>query len=283
MAAPRSTGTATISFGMVAIPVKFYTTSVSSSTLRFNMLHSTCGSRVKQQLYCPTDDAVVERKDTMKGYEYVKGQYVTFTAEELKAAEAEANQALEIVEFIPLDSINFLYLDQAQYLGPDKGGSRSYALLREAMNETGVVAVGRYAARGKQHVVVVRPFEHGLVMQHLRYADEIRPLADIPIDEVEVDHSQLALATQLIQQIASEKYQPDQYQDGVRKRLEEMIQQKVDGQDVTIEPSAEPKAQVIDLMEALKASLDKPTKTPKPARKARKPAATGRSKKRAAS
>ena len=268
---------------MVAIPVKFYTTSVSSATLRFNMLHNTCGSRVKQQLYCPTDDAVIERKDTVKGYEYVKGQYVTFTEEELKGAEAEANQALEIVEFIPLDSINFLYLDQAQYLGPDKGGSRPYALLRDAMNETGFVAVGRYAARGKQHVVIVRPFEHGLVMQHLRYADEIRPLADIPIDKVEVDHSQLALATQLVQHIATDKYQPDQYQDAVKKRLEEMIQQKIDGQEVTIAPSEQPKVEVIDIMQALKASLDKTSKTPKPARKARKPSATSRSKKRAAS
>jgi DNA end-binding protein Ku len=251
----RSFASGTISFGLVTIPVKLYSTGESSVGITLNMLHKKCGSRLKQQYICPTDNEVVGREDMVKGYEYAKGQYVLFTEEELKALTPEATNAIEITEFVPVDQVDPIYFEKSTYLGPDRGGDRPYRLLSEAMRQTGRAALARYRARGKDYLVLMRPYEEGLILQQLRYADEIRPFEEIPLAPGEIKEPELRLAMQLIEQIATDKFQPDQYEDTVRQRTRDLIEQKVQGQEITAPPAEAPKAQIIDLMEALKASL----------------------------
>jgi DNA end-binding protein Ku len=220
------------------------------------MIHKDCGTRLRQQYVCPSEGEKVERDQIVKGYEFSKDQYVLFTDEELKAVAEETNKTIEIKEFVPITKVDPVYFDKPYYLGPDKGGDRAYRLLSRAMEKAGLVALARYAARGKLYLVMIRPIEDGLVMQQLHYVDEIRPLADIPLgDPAEIKEAEVDLALQLIEQNTSDAFEPDKYEDDVRKRLEEIIQQKVDGQEVTISTPDAPKAQVIDLMDALKASL----------------------------
>ena len=256
--AARALASLTISFGMVSIPVKLYTATQAQAGVSFNLLHRDCGSRLRQQYLCAREGVVVERSDMVKGYEFVKDQYVTFTPDELKELEEKGMQTIEINEFVPASSIDPLYYDKAYFLGPDKGGAKPYALLAESMRQTGKTAVGRYAARGKQYIVQLRAIPGGLVMQQLLYALEVRTIADIPIETTAVRDGELALAKQLIAQISAEQFDPTQYEDDVRKRIEAAVQKKVDGEQISISPSVqEPGAQVIDLMEALRASLDK--------------------------
>ncbi|HET9298564.1 MAG TPA: Ku protein [Candidatus Polarisedimenticolaceae bacterium] len=257
-------GTAMVSFGMVSIPVKLYATAETGSQIHFNTLHKTCGSRLKQQYICPQEEVVVPREDMVKGYEFAKDQYVRFTDEEIKALQEKATQTIEIAEFVPAAQVDPLYFDTAYFLGPDKGGDKAYSLLAEAMRKTGKAALARYTARGKQYLVLVRPQERGLVMQQLHYADEVRSMGDVPLGNTEVKDAELELAVKLVEQIASERFQPERYEDAVRKRIMEQIQQKVQGQEITAPPAEAPKAQVIDLMQALKASLQA---TPAPERK----------------
>jgi len=267
-------GTGTISFGLVAIPVKLYTTGDSSQSIRFNMVHKDCGTRLQYRYYCPTDEEFVERDDIAKGYEFAKGQYVLFTPEELKALEPPATNAIEIAEFVPLAQVDPIHFEKSYYLGPDKGGAKPYRLLARAMEETGRAALARYAARGKDYLVLLRPFGEGLVMQQLRYADEIRAFSEVPVGEAEVADAELDLALKLIEQIASDEFQPEQYEDTQRQRTWSLIERKVEGEDIVAAPEEAPKAQVIDLMAALKASLGESETDKKPAkRSARKPAA----------
>ncbi len=250
----RSIGTGTVSFGMVSIPIRLYSAGESSAAVSFNLLHAKCKSRLKQQYICPRDNEIVPRDQMVKGYEFSKDQYVTFTDEELKAMGEEAQKAIEITEFVPAARVDPIYFDGAYYLGPDKGGEKAYKLLAEAMKKTGRSALAKWAARGKQYLVLIRPFNGGLIMQQLLYADEVRSFAEVPVGEAEVKEPELKLAVQLVEQIASDEFHPENYADEVRKRYLEAIQRKVEGQEVTTAPEA-PRAQIIDLMEALKASL----------------------------
>jgi DNA end-binding protein Ku len=264
--AARSIASLTVSFGLVSIPVKLYSATEASRAISFNMLHKACGSRLKQQYICAKEDVVVPREETVKGYEFAKDQYVMFTPEELKALEETGTHTAEITEFVPLKSVDPVYFDKAYYLGPDKGGAKPYALLARALRETGRCALGRWAARGKQYIVMIRPVEdlvEGLVMQQLLYAGEVRALRDIDIPKTDVKPAELKLAQQLIEQQASDKFDPAQYTDEVRARIEAAVQKKVEGQEITATEEPEKGGQVIDLMEALRASLEK-----KPARKA---------------
>jgi DNA end-binding protein Ku len=251
----RSIGSATVSFGLVSIPVKLYSTNESRAGIGFNLLHAECGSRLKQQYVCPKDGKIVEREQMVKGYEFAKGQYVTFTSEELDALEAQATESVDISEFVPERSVSALYYDKAYYLGPDKGAGKAYSLLAEAMRRTGRVAVAKYAARGKQYIVMVRPEGRGLVMQQLRYADELKPMSEVPLDEKDVSDKELELAEKLIDQITSASFDATKYEDEVRQKTEALIEQKVAGQEIVAAPQEAPVAKVIDLMEALKASL----------------------------
>jgi DNA end-binding protein Ku len=239
---------------MVSIPIRTYSAGESSSAVSFNMLHGKCKSRLKQQYVCPKDNEIVTRDQMVKGYQFSKDQYVTFTKEELDAMAQEAQKAIEITEFVPASAIDPVYFDRPYYLGPEKGGEKAFRLLNEAMKKTGRSALAKWAARGKQYLVLIRPSEKGLVMQQLLYADEIRPISEVPIGDAELTDAELTMAEQLIEQIASDEFHPEHYEDEVKKRYLEAIQKKVEGQEITAAPEA-PKAQIIDLMEALKASL----------------------------
>jgi DNA end-binding protein Ku len=223
------------------------------------MLHKKCGSRLKQQYICQKDNEIVGRDETVKGYEFAKDQYVVFTAEELKALEEKSTQMIEIVEFVPLAKVDREYLEKVYYLAPDKGGDRAYRLLAEALKETGFAALGQYSARGQQYLVLLRPVNGVIVMEQLHYADEVRGTTEVPVPAGEVKAAELALAKQLIGQLANDEFQPEKYKDTVRERVLETIQRKVDGQDITQDVSPDGSGgKIIDLMEALKASLARP-------------------------
>jgi DNA end-binding protein Ku len=259
----RAISTATVSFGLVSIPTKLYSATESSGQLSFNLLHKECGSRLKQQYLCAKEGTVVDRADMVKGYEFQKDQYVTFTPEELKELEEKATQTIDITEFVPAEKVDPVYYDRAYYLGPEKGGEKAYRLLAAAMRRSGRVALAKYAARGKMYLVMVRPGEDDkLVMQQLHYADEVRSAKDIPIADGEVREQELKLALQLIDQISRETFHPEAYEDEVKKRIQEQIELKVSGQEIAVAPTEAPKAQIIDLMEALKASLGKKAEPP---------------------
>ena len=252
----RSIGTATISFGLVSVPVNLYSSAGSKSSVSFNMLHKKCGSRLKQQYICPKDNnEVVERSDTVKGYEFSKDQYVILSTEEVKALEEKATGMIDVVEFVPLAKVDREYLDKCYYLGPDKGGDRAYRLLAAALADTGKAALGQYAARGKQHLVLLRPLNGVLVMEQLHYADEVRSTTEVTIPAGDVGAKELALAKQLIEQTATDDFEPAKFKDTVRERVMETIQRKIEGQDITADVPAESGGKILDLMEALKASL----------------------------
>ncbi len=253
--APRPISTATISFGLVSIPCQLYSSAENSHKVRFNFL-SPGGSRVKQQYVDAKTGDLVPRSDLVKGYQFAKDQYVTFKPEELKALEAEATQAIEIVEFVPLDQVERAYIGKTYYLGPARGGDKAYRLLGAAMTKTGWAALAKYAARGKQYLVLVRPVGDHLVLEQLHYAHEVRNIAEVPSGEGEVADAELGLAVQLIEQIASENFDPSKYEDEVGQRMLEAVERKVaDGMEIAAPAEEETTTQVIDLMAALRASV----------------------------
>jgi len=268
--AAHSIGSATVSFGLVSVPVQLFAAGESKAAISFNLLHKTDGSRLKQQYICVKDGEKVERSDMVKGYEFQKGQYVSFTNEELKALEERGTGAIEIKEFLPAEQVDRIWLDRTYYLGPDKGGERAYTLLAEALAQTKRVAIGQYAARGKQYLIMVRPMDGRLVMEQLRYADEIRSIAEVPVPKADVKKPELDLAVKLIDQAATEQFEPKKYKDNVRDRMQEQIDRKVEGKQIIEEPEAAPKTKVLDLMQALRQSLEAPAAAEKPAAKRKK-------------
>jgi DNA end-binding protein Ku len=287
MAAPRSIGSLTISFGLVAIPVKVFSATQSGNAISFNLLHKTCGSRLKQQYLCQKEGVVVERDEMVKGYEFAKDQYVRFSPDEIKALEEVGTHSVDISEFVPIESIDPVYFDKTYYLAPDKGAGKPYALLTEALKQAGRCAIGHWAARGKGYLVVLRPIGDVLAMQQLHYATDVRRSSEVEIPKPEVKPAELKLAQQLIDQQTAETFDPDAFRDEVRGRIEAAIQKKVEqGQEISVTETAPAgDGKVIDLMEALRASLQKsesaraqvsrlgPRKAPK---RAEEPAKTAR-------
>lgn len=253
----RAISSATVSFGLVSIPIKVYSAHETANDIHFNMVHAECGTRLKQQYICPTHDRVVDRSETARGYQFAKNQFVLLSDEEYKALQEVADNTIALTEFVPQEKLDPIYFERSYYLGPDKGGERAYKLLNQAMRETGLIGVATYAARGKQYLVAVRPFgKDGLVMHQLHYADEIKDFAEVPIKDAKpAAPGEVKLAVQLIEQIAADKFEPEKYEDQVKARMLELIEAKVEGQEITAQPEAAPQAQVIDLMEALKKSL----------------------------
>jgi DNA end-binding protein Ku len=254
----HSIGTGTIAFSMVSIPIRTYSAGESSAGVSFNLLDGKTKTRLKQQYINPATNEIVPRDQMVKGYEFSKDQFVTFSKEELDAMAQAEQKAIEIVEFVPASQVDGIYFDKAYYLAPDKGGERPFRLLSEAMKQTSRVALAKWATRGKEHLVMIRPKDKGLVMQQLLYADEIRPISEIPIADAEIKEVELSMAIQIIGQYAADEFHPEHYEDEVRKRYHEAIQRKVEGQDIASAPEA-PRARIIDMMEALKASLAKGT------------------------
>jgi len=259
MATPaRSIASLTISFGLVAIPVKLYSATVSSERIAFNLLRQKDGSRVKQQYVAVNDGTLVERSEMVKGYEFAKDQYVMFSAEELKALEDTTTHAIDIGQFVPLESVDPLYFDGTYYLAPDKGAAKPYTLFATALRKTKQAAVGRWISRGKEHIIVVRALSDGLAMHQLHFKAEVRDLKDLGIEPAMVSEPELKLAQQLIEHLAAKKFDPNEYADEHKARVEAAIQKKVEGKEVTMAegPVAAKSSNVIDLMEALRASID---------------------------
>ena len=254
----RSIASLTISFGLVAIPVKLYSATVSSERISFNLLRQKDGSRVKQQYVAVNDGKPVERSEMVKGYEFAKDQYVRFSPEELKALEDTTTHAIDIGQFVPLDSVDPLYFDGTYYLAPDKGGAKPYTLLATALRKAQQCAVGRWISRGKEHIVIIRALEDGLVMHQLHFKAEVRDLKDLGIEAAPVSEPELKLARQLIDQLGAKRFDPNEYVDEHRARVEAAIQRKVDGKEVSLAegPVSATGGNVIDLMEALRASID---------------------------
>ena len=252
--AARSIGSGTISFGLVSIPIKLFT-AVSAKSVSFNMLHKTCGSRLKQQLLCATENVVVERSDTVRGFEYARDQYVKFSDEELKSMEAARTDTLDLLQFVPASSVDFLYVEKTYYLGPDKGGDRAYRLLSEALERAGRLAVGRFAQRGKDNLVLVRPYKKGLILHQCYYADEVRSFDEVETGGAfEFKELELDLADKLIQQLDRPAFDPSEFHDTWNEKVMQAVEQKVAGEEVQTVQEA-PKAQIIDLLEALKRSV----------------------------
>jgi DNA end-binding protein Ku len=252
--AARSIGSGTISFGLVSIPFKVYT-ATSAKSVGFNMLHKTCGSRLKQQMLCPVDNVVVERTDTVRGFEYARDQYVRFSEEELKALEASRTGVLELHEFVPAATVDFLYIEKTYFIGPDKGGDRAYALLSQSLERNKKLAVGRFAQRGKDNLVLVRPYKNGLILHECYYADEVRSFDDVETGgSFEFKPIEQDLADKLIQQLEKDNFEPSRFRDEWADRVMEVVEKKVAGEEVTAAPEV-PKAQIIDLLEALKRSV----------------------------
>jgi len=254
----RSIASLTISFGLVAIPVKLYSATVSSERISFNLLRQKDGSRVKQQYVAVNDGKPVERSEMVKGYEFAKDQYVMFNPEELKALEDTTTHAIDIGQFVPLDSVDPLYFDGTYYLAPDKGGAKPYTLLATALRQAKQCAVGRWISRGKEHIVIIRALEDGLAMHQLHFKAEVRDLKDLGVEPAPVSDPELKLARQLIDQLAAKRFDPNEFVDEHKARVQAAIQRKVEGKEVSLAegPASNRGGNVIDLMEALRASID---------------------------
>jgi DNA end-binding protein Ku len=274
---PHALGSGTISFGLVSIPIKLYT-ATAPGNVSFNLLHAKCGSRIKQQTFCPVDNEVVERSGLVKGYEFAKDQYVRVTDEELKALEGEASKMIDILEFVPLAQVDPVYFEKAYYLGTDKGGEKPYRLLADAMAQAEQVAVAKFVMRGKESLVLIRAAQDGLLLHTMFFADEVRSFADVDRGQsANVREGELDLALQLIRGLARAEFKPEQYKDEYRGRVTDMLERKIEGREIIPAPAPAERPRVIDLMDALKASLAK-RGLPESAATAKKPpskAATG--------
>jgi len=254
---PHSIGSGTISFGLVSIPIKLYTTAASAG-VTFNLLHKTCGHRIRQQTVCPVCDQVADRTQLVKGYEFAKDQYVQMTEEELKSVEGEASKIIDITEFVPLPTVDPIYYEKTYYLGPDKGGEKAYRLLADAMEKMDKVALAKFVMRGKESLVLIRPAQHGLMLHTMYFADEVRDFGEIDKGEsAKIREGELDLAQRLIEELSYGEFKPEQYHDEYRQRVLDVINAKVEGQEITAVGPPVQRAQVIDLMDALKESLAK--------------------------
>jgi DNA end-binding protein Ku len=268
--APRMLQTGTISFGLVTIPVRVYT-AASSQNIAFHLIHAKCGSRIKQQQTCPVCEVVVSRDELVRGFELARNQYVQFTEAELEALEQEASKNIDIVEFVPLPKVDPIYFEKTFYLGPDKSGEKPYRLLAEAMARANRVAIAKFVMRGKEHLVLIRPAQDGLMLHQMYFADEIRNFAEIEKGAAPLKDSELNLATRLIDELSTDEFKPEQYRDEYRGRVLEQVNQKAEGKEITTIAAPSRPAEVVDLMEALKASLAKgPAREKAPRAKARR-------------
>jgi DNA end-binding protein Ku len=270
---PHSIGSGTISFGLVSIPVKMYT-AASSGGVSFNLLHAKCGSRIKQQTFCPVCNVVVDRAELVKGYEFAKDQYVRVSDEELKSLEGEGSKLIDIGEFVPLEKVDPIYFEKTYYLGPDKGGEKAYRLLTDAMTASGRVALATFVMRGKESLVLVRAAQSGLMLHTMYFADEVRSFDEIDKGQsAKIKDGELQLAQQLIDGLSSAEFEPTRYADDYRQRVLDLVDSKVEGKEITAVGPQVQRAQVIDLMEALKESLAKRVPTAVPGQPDKKPPA----------
>lgn len=280
---PRSIGSGAISFGLVSIPVKLYV-ATSSQAPSFHLLHAKCGNRIRQQRVCPVDDEVVERDQLVKGYEFAKDQYVRVTDDELKALEGEASEAIEISEFVPLSKVDPIYFERSYYLGPDKGGEKAYRLLTDTMTQVGKVALAKFVMRGKENLVIVRAAQKGLMMHTMYFANEVRSFDEIPKGEsAKITGAETSLAIRLIDELSNDEFEPEKYHDEYSERVLKLVNEKAEGKEITLAQPVAQRGQVIDLMAALKESLEKTGPRQKRPAIGAKPAEPEKPRKRASS
>ena len=284
---PHSIGSGTLSFGLVSIPVKMFT-AASSANVSFNLLHEKCGGRIKQQMVCPTCNVTVERSNLVRGYEFSKDQYVRFTEEELKSVEGEASEIIDIAEFVPLEQVDPIYFEKSYYLGPDKGGAKAYRLLCDAMEKAQKVALAKFVMRGKESIVLIRPSQDGLMLHTMYFSDEVRDFNEIDKgSDASIRAGELDLAIKLIGELSTDSFKPESYADEYRGRVLAMAQEKIEGKEITATGPKVERTQVIDLMDALKQSLERrvgqegKTAPKKPAAKAKKATTPTKESKRA--
>jgi DNA end-binding protein Ku len=262
-------GTGVLSFGLVAIPVRIHT-ATKSENVSFHLLHNKCDSRVRNQQYCPVCNVIVEREDLVRGFQYARDQYVPITQDELESLEAEANRSIDLKEFIPLASVDPVYFENTHYLGADKGGEKPYRLLADAMAKSGRVAVAELVSRGKEQLVLIRPYKKGLVLHTMYHAEEVRDFKQVPKGEkVKISEKEVELGVGLIDRLSSKEFDPENFKDEYRIRVLAMLDEKSKGKEITIPaPAPQRNAKVVDIMEALKRSMEripakkKPTAAP---------------------
>ncbi|HEX7421684.1 MAG TPA: Ku protein [Thermoanaerobaculia bacterium] len=248
---------ATISFGLVNIPVRFYT-ATKSEDVHFNLLHESCGTRVNRKWWCPHHEKIVESSELVRAYAISKNKYVTFSDEEIETLETDDNRALDISEFLQLDQIDPVFFEKAYFLGPGPGGGKTYKLLSEAMKKQNKVALARWVSANREHLVILRPFEDGLVLHTMYYADEVRDFSAVEKEDAPVKEKEIKLAEMLIDELTEKKFNPLQYKDQYRERLLGRIKDKSKGKAIVSEEKEEEDkgGEVIDIMEALRRSLE---------------------------
>jgi DNA end-binding protein Ku len=265
---------AMISFGLVNIPVRFYT-ATKSEDIHFNMLHESCGTRVQRKWWCPQHEEIISSDEIIRGYAISKNKYVTFTDEEIDALETDDNRAVEITEFVALDQIDPVFFEKGYYLGPAPGGGKTYKLLSMAMKKESKVALARWVSSNREHLVIIRPFEDGLILHTMYYADEVRDFEQIDLEDSQIKDKEIKLAEMLIEELTVDKFDPLSYKDEYRNRLLDRIKDKSKGKAIVSEEREEEKgAEVIDIMEALRRSLEGDRGTSR--RASAKPATTKR-------
>jgi DNA end-binding protein Ku len=251
---PRPLSRSTISFGLVSIPVELFS-ATSSRSIHFNLLHAKDNSRIREKIVCIAENKEVDRSELVHGFPIRKGKYVSFTNEELKQVEAGAGREIEITEFVPIDKVDPVYFASAYLLGSGDAGAKAYHLLISAMQKTGRAALAKFVLRGKEHLVLIRPYENLLMLHTVHYADEIRSAGDVGKGaKGSVAASELKLAERLISDLSKDEFRPDKFEDTYREKILKMAKQKEAGHEVSA-PAPEKRGKVIDLMAALKESL----------------------------
>jgi DNA end-binding protein Ku len=242
-----------LSFGLISMPVKLFS-GARGSRVSFHMLHRDDTTRIKQQLYCPNDDRVVERNEIVKGFEYRKGEYVVIEPEEIRKIEPKTAKAMEILQFVKQEEVDPIYFESSYYLMPDEAGKRPYLLLTKAMEESGYLGIAKLTMHNREYTVILRPKTHGLVLHTMYYADEIREVEGFGEGKAELKPGEIKVANQLIEALA-DKFDPEKFHDTYEENLKAMIKARLEGREVTaVEKPGKP-APVVDLMDALKQSL----------------------------
>jgi DNA end-binding protein Ku len=246
---------ANISFGLVSVPVRFYT-ATKSEDVHFHLLHKSCGARVNRKWWCPHHEKIVSADELVRGHEIRKNKYVTFTDEELEALQTDDNRAVEISEFLSLDQIDPVFFEKAWFLGPGAGGGKTYKLLADAMRRQEKVALAHWVHSGREHLVILRAYENGLILHTMYYADEVRDFGAVEIESGQIHDKEVRLAEMLIDELTGKKFNPLKYKDEYRTRLLDRIKAKSRGKPIVSEEAEEEKGgEVIDIMEALQRSL----------------------------
>jgi DNA end-binding protein Ku len=250
---PAAVWSGYLTFGLISMPVRLYS-GARSTRIGFHMLHRDDHTRVKQQLYCPNDERVLDRSEIVKGFEYRKGEYVVIEPEEIKKIEPKTAKAMEIMEFVKEEEIDPVYFESSYYLAPDEAGKKPYALLSRAMRESGYLAVAKLAMHNREYTVLLRPHEGGLMLHTMYYQEEIREAPAIDVDSASLKEPELKVAYQLIEALAA-KWEPDKYHDTFEQNLKKLIRARLEGGEVTAVEKPRKQAPPTDLMAALRQSL----------------------------